>query len=122
MRKRDAGMYCSVYDAAEILGVGDAEVRRKMGAGVWDLGTVEQRDERRVFRIEKTKVLKMAGLTEWPGTRKEIRMTHEAANAARIVLDEFGEETGRRLIDILATTGTVTKLQRRAMEAVIRGE
>lgn len=122
MRKRDGGAACTVYEAAEILGLGEDEVRRQMAEGELDIGTVRQNEQRRTFRVDRRKLMQAAGITEWPETRAERRLTEAAAKAARMIRKDLDVAKTAKIVRILGDAGAITRAQRRAMERAVETE
>lgn len=120
MKGLDRDVYCTVQEAAAILGLFPQELRDRINAGRMDLGEVIHYGVRTEYKLEKTKVLKQAGLTVWPeevATRPLLQRVEAAAEQ----LDEVGIDV-TVVADILRQTCVLSKIQADRMIKAMRAD
>ena len=116
----DRDVYCTVQEAAAILGLFPQELRDRINAGRMDLGEIVHYGVRTEYKIEKDRVLKQAGLAEWPeeiATRPLLQRVEAAAEQ----LDEAGIDVVT-VADILKRTCVLSKVQAERMLKAVRAD
>jgi hypothetical protein len=113
MKGTKYGIYCTVREAAAVLGMYPEDVRRKMQAGELCIGKVQLRNSRCTYLIERDKVLRAAGITEWPHDLVTQVPTKRAAYAAE-KLKQNGMDT-ERIAAVLRDADVITAAQYKAM-------
>ncbi len=120
MKGLDRDVYCTVQEAAAILGLFPQELRDRINAGRMDLGEIVHYGVRTEYKIEKDRVLKQAGLAEWPeeiATRPLLQRVEAAAEQ----LDEAGIDVVT-VADILKRTCVLSKVQAERMLKAVRAD
>lgn len=116
MKGKNTGLYCTTREAAAVLGMFPEDLRRKLKSGALVLGEIERHKTRVEFKIEREKVLALAGLTEWPDDVDTTTAADAAAEAGRI-LKETGMDA-EAIAEILESTGCITKPMGKRMKEV----
>ena len=119
MRVTRAGRYCTIKQAAAVLGYTPADLRGLLNTGRLHLGEITQHDRRTEYKIERALVLKEARLKEWP--EPDTTTPAEAAAEAGRILKEAGMDVGK-IAEILLESGCISKPMEKRMRGAVRND
>ena len=117
MRGKESGIYCSVEEAAVVLGLRPVEVRSRMQDGTLNIGTCGKKNRYVTYRVRRDLVAKEAGLNEFPASIITETKNHRAEYAALMMKKEGIDAV--KIADILLEAEIITPKQREKMAEVM---
>jgi hypothetical protein len=120
MKGTEHGLYCTVEEAAFVLGMNVESVRKKMKDGTLNIGTMVKKRTRTVFMIRRDLVAKAAGLDEFPSEAITVPKSRMAESCGLLLKQNgFDKEAVGLIADVMLESKIITPYQREKMAGVM---